>query len=175
VTLSAQDRLDILELIARADNAASDRDPDAYLALFTDDAVLDGEQGEYHGQEGLRRAAVSVWPREPPGTLHLTLNTVIDPADDAGTGAGTGPAPDPATELAAVARSVLVIVEPGAEPRIVHIARITQHVRRSSGTWRITHRNVASSRAPTTGAVPTGAVTTSAPATSNVTTTGEAS
>jgi len=166
VTLSAQDRLDILELIARADNAASDRDPDAYLALFTDDAVLDGEQGEYHGQEGLRRAAVSVWPREPPGTLHLTLNTVIDPADDA----GTGPAPDPATELAAVARSVLVIVEPGAEPRIVHIARITQHVRRSSGTWRITHRNVASSSAPTTGAV-----TTSAPATGNVTTTGEAS
>ena len=166
MTLSAQDRLDILELIARADNAASDRDPDAYLALFTDDAVLDGEQGEYHGQEGLRRAAVSVWPREPPGTLHLTLNTVIDPADDA----GTGPAPDPATELAAVARSVLVIVEPGAEPRIVHIARITQHVRRSSGTWRITHRNVASSSAPTTGAV-----TTSAPATGNVTTTGEAS
>jgi hypothetical protein len=37
---------------------------------------------------------------------------------------------------------VLLIVEPGPQPRIWHIARITQHVRRLGGTWRITRRTV---------------------------------
>jgi ketosteroid isomerase-like protein len=42
MTLSAADRLAILEVITRADEAASQRDADAYVALFTPDAVLDG-------------------------------------------------------------------------------------------------------------------------------------
>jgi hypothetical protein len=44
VTLSVADRLDILDLLTRAD-AASARDAAGYLALFTGDAVLDGDQG----------------------------------------------------------------------------------------------------------------------------------
>ena len=59
MTLSPADRLDILDLLTRADAAASARDPDAYLALFTSDAVLDGDQGDYRGTAALRRA----WPR----------------------------------------------------------------------------------------------------------------
>src|SRR5580704_3690339 len=40
VTLSDADRLAILDLITRADEAASRRDADGYVALFTEDAVL---------------------------------------------------------------------------------------------------------------------------------------
>jgi hypothetical protein len=47
VTLSAADRLDILDLLTRADAAAGARDAAAYLALFTGDAALDGDQGTY--------------------------------------------------------------------------------------------------------------------------------
>jgi ketosteroid isomerase-like protein len=133
VSLSAEDRLDILELLARADTAASDRDTDAYLALFSDDAVLDGAQGDYRGKEALREAAGSIWPAEPPGSVHLTLNAIIDPA-----GEHDG-------EPAAVARSVLVIVGPGPAPAIVHVARIAQQVQRSGGTWRIVRRSVGAS------------------------------
>ena len=45
MTPSVADRLAILEVITRADEAASRRDADAYVALFTEDALLDGTQG----------------------------------------------------------------------------------------------------------------------------------
>ena len=113
-----------------ADTASSDRDTDVYLALFTDDAVLDGDQGDYQGKDALRRAAGSVWAAEPAASLHLTLNAILEPA-------GNRPG-----EPGAVARPVLLIVEPAPQPRIWHIARITQHVRRLGGAWRITRRTV---------------------------------
>jgi hypothetical protein len=47
MSLAVSDRLDILDVLARADNAASRRDPDAYVELFTDDVVLDGDQGTH--------------------------------------------------------------------------------------------------------------------------------
>jgi len=128
VTLSAADRLDILDLLTRADAAASARDAAAYLALFTDDAALDGDQGAYHGREALRRGLAQVWGAEPAGTLHLTLNPVIDA--------------DPVSSAAAVARSVLLIIAPGTPPALVAAAHITQHLRRGAGGWRITRRSV---------------------------------
>ena len=101
MTLSAADRLAILEVITRADEAASRRDADAYVALFTPDAVLDGTQGRHAGQAALRAAVGPVWAAEGPATLHLTLNPVIEP----------GPADH------AVARSVLLIIDPGRAAR----------------------------------------------------------
>jgi ketosteroid isomerase-like protein len=128
VSLSAEDRLDISELLSRADAAATARDASAYLALFTHDAVLDGDQGNYQGREALRRGLAQVWGAEPPGTLHLMLNPVIDR--------------DPASSAAAVARSVLLIVAPGTPPALVGTARITQYLRRGADGWRITRRSV---------------------------------
>ena len=128
MTLSPADRLDILDLLTRADAAASARDAAAYLALFANDAVLDGDQGNYHGRDALRRGLAEVWGAEPAGTLHLTLNPVIDA--------------DPASPTAAVARSVLLIIGPGAAPALVGSAHITQYLRRGANGWRITRRSV---------------------------------
>jgi ketosteroid isomerase-like protein len=128
VTLSAADRLDILDLLTRADAAASARDGAAYLALFTADAVLDGDQGTYRGRDALRRGLAEVWGAEPAGTLHLTLNPVIDP--------------DSASPTAAVARSVLLIIAPGAPPALVATAHITQYLRGDANGWRIARRRV---------------------------------
>jgi ketosteroid isomerase-like protein len=129
VTLSPADRLDILDLLTCADAAASARDPDAYLALFTCDAVLDGDQGDYRGTAALRRGLAAVWGAEPAGTLHLTLNPVIE----------AGPA---ATAGTAVARSVLLIIAPGPPPALAATARITQQLRAGAGGWRISRRTV---------------------------------
>jgi SnoaL-like domain len=63
VTLAAADRLAILEVITRADEAASRRDADGYVALFAPDAALDGTQGRHAGREELR---ASVGPSVPP-------------------------------------------------------------------------------------------------------------
>ncbi len=132
VILSDKDRLAILDVITRADDAASRRDADGYVALFTEDAVLDGTQGRHAGREALRASVGPVWHAEGPATLHLTLNPVIEPGSDDGQ---------------AVARSVLLIVDPATPPTIRVTAMITQELRRSGGSWLISRRTVASAGA----------------------------
>ena len=127
MSLSAADRLAILDVITRADEAASRRDADGYVALFAQDAVLDGAQGRHAGREALRASVGPIWAAEGPATLHLTLNPVIEP----------GPADDQA-----VARSVLLIVDPDAPPALRAAAMITQELRQAEGSWRITRRTV---------------------------------
>jgi hypothetical protein len=128
VTLSDADRLAILDVVTRADEAASRRDADAYVALFDPDAVLDGTQGRHAGRAALRASVGPIWAAEGPATLHLALNPVVEP------GPGDGEA---------VVRSVLLIVDPAEPPAIRVAALITQELRRSHGAWRITRRTVA--------------------------------
>ena len=128
MNLSDADRLAILDTITRADEAASRRDADAYVALFTHDAVLEGTQGRHAGRDALRAEVGPVWAAEGPATLHLTLNPVVE----------TGPDDDQAT-----ARSVLLIVDPAAPPAIRTAALITQELRRDGDSWRISRRTVA--------------------------------
>jgi hypothetical protein len=77
MTLSAEDSLEILQLVARVDACATLRDADGYAALFTDDATMDGDMGQA-GAQDLGETVSRVWAAEPPGTLHLTLNAVIE-------------------------------------------------------------------------------------------------
>lgn len=128
VSLSVSDRLDILDVLARADNAASLREADAYVELFTEDAKLDGAQGVHMGKETLRQAVGPIWASEGPASLHLTLNAMLD---------SVGPNNDEV-----VANSVLLIVKPGSSPQILNVSIITQHLRRVGASWRISHRTV---------------------------------
>jgi uncharacterized protein (TIGR02246 family) len=125
VSLTADDRLAILDLVTRADEAATRRDADGYVALFTSDAVLDGDQGQHAGRTALRAAVGPIWAGEGPVTLHLTLNPVIE--DDGG---------------AAVVRSVMLIVSPVPPAALRVTAAITQHLRREEGRWLIARRTV---------------------------------
>jgi uncharacterized protein (TIGR02246 family) len=127
--LSVADRLDILDVITRADQAASDRDAEAYVQLFTTDAVLDGAQGRHVGREALRAAVGPVWAAEGPATMHLTLNPVIeDLSDERG--------------RRVAVRSVLLIIAPGPPATIRTAAPITQIVVRRNGSWNIDRRTV---------------------------------
>jgi uncharacterized protein (TIGR02246 family) len=129
MTLSAADRLEILDVVTRADQAASDRDAEAYVQLFTADAVLDGAQGRHAGREALQAAVGPVWAAEGPATLHLTLNPVIDDLDD-----------DEGRRAAV--RSVLLIIAPGPPAAIRTAAPITQILVRQDGAWSIARRTV---------------------------------
>jgi hypothetical protein len=130
LTLSTADRLDLLELLARADNAASRRDVAGYVALFTDDAVLDGDKGDHHGKKALSEAVARVWSSEGPDTVHLTLNAVIDPVEGY---------PGRAT-----ATSALLIIDPGPPPIVRNMSSIVQHLEKTGTLWRIARRSVAS-------------------------------
>ena len=78
MSLSAAESLEIMQLVARADNCATARDADGYAALFTEEAMMTGVMGCVRGRAALRDAVAAVWAAEPPRTLHLTLNTTID-------------------------------------------------------------------------------------------------
>ncbi|HUA42186.1 MAG TPA: nuclear transport factor 2 family protein [Streptosporangiaceae bacterium] len=129
MTLSVADRLDILDVVTRADQAATDRDADAYVRLFTADAVLDGAQGRHAGRDALRAAVGPVWAAEGPVTLHLTLNPVIEDLDE-----------DHGRRVAV--RSVLLIIGPGPPVTIRTAAPITQILVRRNGSWTIDRRTV---------------------------------
>jgi hypothetical protein len=125
MTLDAADSLEILQLVARADACATARDADAYAALFTEDAVMEGAMGTAHGRAALRAAVARVWDNEPAATLHLTLNAVIDSSR-----------PEPSVE------SVMLMVTTGVSPAIVGSAKVRQTVTRSRSGWRISSRTI---------------------------------
>jgi uncharacterized protein (TIGR02246 family) len=129
MTLSTADRLEILDVISRADWAASRRDAAAYADLFTDDVVLDGAQGRHAGQDALRASVGPIWAAEGPASLHLTLNPIIEAGET--------------TDGHAVTRSILLIIDPVPRPTIRTAAVITQTLRRAGGSWRISRRTVA--------------------------------
>jgi hypothetical protein len=129
MTLSVEDRLDILELLARADDAASARNAEAYVALFSEAGVLDGAKGAHRGRAELQAAVPPIWASEGPATVHLTLNAVLE---------SDGDTPNEAT-----ATSTLLIVTTDAPPAIRTAVRIIQHVVKVDGRWLIARRSVA--------------------------------
>ncbi len=126
MTLPPSDRLDILDVVSRADSAATRRDAAGYAALFTADAVLDGSQGTHPAAE-LGEAVGPIWAAEGPASLHLTLNPVMDVI----------------TSNEVTVTSVLLIVTPAAPIAIRTAAAITQTLRRTDDGWRISRRTVA--------------------------------
>jgi uncharacterized protein (TIGR02246 family) len=124
--LSAEDSLEILQLVARADACATARDADGYAALFTKDAAMDGTMGRARGRAALSQTVARVWASEPTGTLHLTLNALIDDST-----------PEPSVE------SVMLMVTAGQPPAVLGSARVVQTLRRTDEGWRISERRIA--------------------------------
>jgi ketosteroid isomerase-like protein len=135
VSVSAADRVEILDVVGRADAAATSRDARAYADLFTDDAVLDGTQGHHAGSAALLNSVGPIWAAEGPATLHLTLNPVVEEAGGE-----------------AVVRSVMLIVALTSPITVRTAAAITQTLRRDAGSWKIARRTVSDPAAP--GPVP---------------------
>jgi ketosteroid isomerase-like protein len=125
VTLEASDSLEILQLIARADARATARDAEGYVALFTEDAVMEGAMGSADGRDALAGAVARVWDGEAPGTLHLTLNAIIEES-----------VPEPSVV------STLLLITPLSSSPVAGTAEVRQRVRRTSSGWRISSRTI---------------------------------
>jgi ketosteroid isomerase-like protein len=128
MSLSTADRLDILQVLARADSAATRRDAEAYVALFTDDAVLDGDMGEHRGRELLRQSVGPIWASEGPASVHLTLNAVVDQVDSRAD--------------RAIATSILLILRAESPTAIHSLSSIVQHLIKVGADWQIERRSV---------------------------------
>jgi hypothetical protein len=128
VTLTIEDRLDVLDTVARLDAAASVRDVVLYQSLLTENAVMDGAMGSFRGREAIGQAAASVWAAEGGATVHLTLNAVVDS--------------NPRSETEALATSVLLIMTTGQPPALLSLAQITQRLVKTADGWRLARRTI---------------------------------
>jgi hypothetical protein len=123
--LAPADALALLQLAARADTLATQRDAAGYAALFTQDAVMDGDEGRVTGREELQATVARVWDAEPAGTLHLTCNAVIDEA----------------ASTPAVA-SILLLLTPRPSGLVGQAARVFQRFLQTPEGWRIRSRHI---------------------------------
>jgi uncharacterized protein (TIGR02246 family) len=126
MTLDANDRLALIELVNRADSYATTRDSARYADLFTEDARMDGSVATVQGRDELERTVERIWATEPAGTRHLTLNITIDDTQ-----------PDPEIH------STLVLLTPGNPATITSVADISQIAVRTSHGWRLRSRTIA--------------------------------
>lgn len=123
MTLTAAERLEILELVARLDHSATARDASAYAELFTEDGTITGVTGTANGRAEIRDAVSAAWAAEPPDTQHLTLDAIIDES---------GPEPK--------VTGVRLIVTRGPTPRVLGSVAVSQVVVRTADGWRIASR-----------------------------------
>jgi len=124
--LSTDDRLDILEVIARYNRFADDRDVEGTVALYTDEGYIDGDFSTGRGHDGLRADLPGIFEMEGTLKRHLTLNHIID-----GDGAEV------------TVRSMLLVVEGETIPQVGATADITDELRKIDGAWKVTRHHVA--------------------------------
>jgi ketosteroid isomerase-like protein len=80
MSLTLEDRLDILDLVARYDQAIDGRDAAGYAETFVDDGVFQiAGQPEIRGREKLARMIERLGP---PGSRHWVNNMVLDGVGD---------------------------------------------------------------------------------------------
>jgi hypothetical protein len=81
--LTAQDRVDVAELLASYSRCLDTGDVDGYVNLFASDGVLDGQAGPRSGHAAIRRiaeamAAAAVKPGATLGQRHFAGQPVIE-------------------------------------------------------------------------------------------------
>ena len=119
--LTDADRQQITDVVRRADELATARDVQGYLALTTPDMELDGAQGTASGHD-LGATIAKIWASEPAGTLHITGDIEITPGEDA----------------TAIAHSTMTLVNSNSEVAV----SITQLLRKTDDGWLIARRTV---------------------------------
>ena len=119
--LTDADRQQITDVVRRADELATARDVQGYLALTTPDMELDGAQGTASGND-LGATIAKIWASEPAGTRHITGDIEITPGEDA----------------TAIAHSTMTLVNSSSEV----VVSITQLLRKTDGAWLIARRTV---------------------------------
>lgn len=143
--LTAEDRIDIQELLARRAHAADYADADAWAATFTDDGVLQQPdvvldlpggasemQTKVEGTEQLREFIAASFPNII-GLRHWLGNVVTEAAGDG-----------------AVAYSYFNVVDTGKGAASVVTGRYTDTLRRTDDGWKTAHLKVEMDPAPAT-------------------------
>ena len=120
--LTTDDRLDILDLLARYNYAIDDSDAKTWAACFTDDGEFDSPMDQLKGTAELEAFAAK--PRG--GTWHFTTNEIIDGDGDVAT-----------------MRCYLELINTGGDkPEILICGRYEDELQKTTDGWRFAKRSV---------------------------------
>lgn len=133
MTLSATDRLDILDLYARTAYHLDFGEPEKYVALYTEDGVFarqagDAEVFRREGAAQLLEFARGVIARNGRTAQHWNSNVIIEAAEDGATG---------------TCHTMLVVTDVETRThRITLTGQYRDRFVRTGGGWRIKERRV---------------------------------
>ena len=120
MALSVEDRLEIMDVVARYNIAADEKDVEATLEHYAEDGWIEGFFSTGKGKEAMRRDLPAIFEGEGTLKRHLAPNLVIE-GDEGG----------------ARVRYVLLVVEGEERPMVGATARITDEMVKADGRWLI--------------------------------------
>jgi ketosteroid isomerase-like protein len=125
MALTVEDRLEIMDLVARYNYAADLKDIEATVADYTDDGTIEGFYSTGRGKDAMRRDLVGIFAGEGTLKRHLAPNLRI---------AGDG-------DTAEVSY-VLLVIEGETSPSVGATAAITDRVRKVDGRWLVERHRI---------------------------------
>ena len=126
--LSADDRFALLDLIARYNLAADEKDVEATVALYTADGQIEGDMATGPGHAGLREGLPDIFASEPGLKRHLANNVAFLGVDAGG-------------EVRV--RYVLLVMEASTITLSIATSLIHDRFRKVGGQWRVAHHHIA--------------------------------
>src|SRR3712207_3990870 len=125
MALTAEDRLEIMDLVARYNLAADEKDVEATLAEYADDGVIEGFYSTGRGKEAMRQDLPAIFEAEGTLKRHLALNPRM---------AGDGDE--------AEVSYVLLVVEGEERPAVGATALIRDQLRRVGDRWLVVRHGI---------------------------------
>ncbi len=124
--ITAVDRVEIIELAHRYNDAVDVRDVDAWVNTFTEAGAVESPFGTPAGRAALLEWITMIVGSLTEGTRHLTLNTIVDAGPEDGT--------------AVMRSSYIVVGRDQAPPTIGATGGYTDRLRKIEGRWLFEHR-----------------------------------
>ncbi len=126
MSLTALDRLEILDLVARYNLSTDDKDVDGYMACWAEEVLFESPFGTFRTREEMRAFEAQHVETGAMGKRHLSLNVAIEEEDDD-----------------ALVTSDLVVLEVAEAPHVVATGRYdrSRAIRTPDG-WKFTHRRL---------------------------------
>jgi len=120
MALSAEDRLGIMDVVARYNLAADEKDVESTLLHYAENGQIEGFYSTGRGKEAMRRDLPAIFEGEGTLKRHLAPNLVIE-GDEGGVRV----------------RYVLLVVEGEERPMVGATALITDEMAKVGGRWLI--------------------------------------
>lgn len=125
--LTAEDRFEILDIIAQYNLAADEKNVEATIAFYTEDGYIDGDMSTGKGKEAMRQDLPDIFATEVTLKRHIASNIRFQKriGDEVEVG------------------YVLLVMEGGIAPLTVATSMITDVYRLVDGEWKVAKHHVA--------------------------------